>query len=131
NPALLRPSMHSQISASFSLMNAGIKSYNLMQVIHHQPANASLSAGLHYFNYGNLAMTDASGNIEGSFRPSEYVAQVAMAKQYMQRWHYGVQLKFIGSRLGTYRSSAFAADVGLTYSDTSAGLQAGLLIKNM
>lgn len=35
--------------------------------------------GLHYMGYGNINMTDVSGNEMGNFLANDYVAQVSMA----------------------------------------------------
>lgn len=131
NPALMRPFMNSQLSAAFGFMQAGTKSFQLSQILYHSTSFTSFSGMIQYFNYGSIPSTDASGNITGSIKPAEYAIQIGASRKYMERWHYGVHLKFIGSSLGQYRSGALAADIGVCYADSANGVQAGVLVKNM
>jgi len=131
NPALLRPEMHHQASASFNVFLAGIKNYSLVSAWHLQPSAINIAGGINYFNYGNITQTDASGNILGNFRPADYVVQVMASKQYHERFWYGLTLKYINSNYGQYRSSGLAADIGVLYHDTARQIQVSIVIKNM
>ncbi|HEU4608396.1 MAG TPA: type IX secretion system protein PorQ [Chitinophagaceae bacterium] len=131
NPALLQTSMKGQLNMVFNRMPSGISNY-FIQGIWEKPAWQSFfAASVNYFNYGSLPETDAAGNILGEFRPIDYVIQVSAARAYMERWHYGVSVKFIHSSYAIYRSSALAADLGIRYSDSSAGWQAGFTVLNI
>jgi hypothetical protein len=131
NPALLRPVMHHQASASFNAFMAGIKNYSLVSAWHLQPAAVTIAGGINYFNYGTIAQTDAAGNMLGNFRPADYVVQVMASKQYHDRFWYGLTLKYINSSYGQYRSSGLAADVGIAYYDSTRLLQVSVTVKNM
>ena len=131
NPSLLRASMHTQGNFVFNSMYGGIKNYHLQFGYHNEPLKTNFALGVHYFNYGSLAETDASGNIQGTFRPVDYVVQLSMSRNYLSRWIYGASIKFINSNYGAYRSSGLAADLGLSYLDSANGLQASLVIKNI
>jgi hypothetical protein len=131
NPALLRPAMHGQVNASFSTLYNGIRNYSCWGVAYHARSQTTFAAGVNYLDYGNATQTDASGNILGDFRPSDYVAQVAAGRQYGKKWFYGVAIKFIHSAYGYYRSSGAALDIGLNYYDSAHLFQAGLTLRNM
>ena len=131
NPALLRPSMHTQVNAVFNSLPASVQNYHLSGGYYLDKQETMLSMGVQYFSYGTITQTDPSGNLLGEFRPNDYVVQVAGARKYGEHWHYGASLKFIFSSYGAYRSSGIAADAGLTYTDTALFLQAGFVLKNM
>jgi hypothetical protein len=131
NPALLNSSMHGQVHAAFSTLYAGIRSYHAMGGYRHEKWKTNLGFGIQFFNYGKIAETDAAGNIFGDFRPIDYVIQISASRTYNVRWRYGVNLKFIHSQYGQYRSSGIALDAGINYVDTSSLLQAALTFKNM
>lgn len=131
NPSLLRAGMHTQLSTVFTSMYAGIKNYHLMQGYRHEKLQTNFAFGIHYLNYGSIPQTDAAGNILGSFRPGDYVIQMSSSRQYLEKWHYGLSLKFIHSNYGLYRSNGVALDVGAAYYDTARLFQAALVMKNM
>lgn len=131
NPALLNREVHSQLGLSFNSFFAGVKAYNLAGSYHHDKLHTTLGGGVFYIDYGKTAQTDASGNVEGEFRPKDYVLQVAASRNYLEKWRYGLVTKFIQSNYGQYRSSGLAFDFGLLYSDTSNRFSFGVLAKNM
>lgn len=129
NPSLLRENMNGQVNLAFSSF-AGIKQLQTFGSWYHQSSETSFGAGLNYFSYGSLNSTDDAGNILGEFKPRDMVLQVAAARQYSDRIHYGATLKFIQSNYGIYRSNAIAFDAGIHYAD-STGWQLSLVLKNM
>jgi hypothetical protein len=131
NPALLRSGMHSQMGLVFNSFYAGIKNYHAMAGFHSESLQTTFAAGVNYFSYGSITETDMTGTVLGNMRPSDYVAQVSAARQYGQRWHYGVTAKFIHSAYGIYRSSGVALDMGVAYADSARGWQASLVATNM
>jgi hypothetical protein len=96
NPALLRPSMHTQMNAVFNSIY-GISSYTLALGYHHRQLNTNFSWGLNYLSYGNITETDAAGNEYGRFRATDWVMQVSASRSYLEKWNYGATLKFINS----------------------------------
>lgn len=123
--------MHSQMNAVFNNFYGGIKVYHLSLGYHNEKLNTNFSWGLNYFGYGNISRTDASGNILGKFRPTDWVMQVSASRSYMEKWNYGATLKFISSNYGPYRSNGIAMDVGVLYHDSSKLFSASLLAKNL
>jgi hypothetical protein len=131
NPSLLRPSMHTQTNMVFNSFYAGIKNYHLMSGFQTASLNTTFAIGVNYFSYGSIAETDMMGNVLGNMRPADYVVQLSAARQYGERWHYGVTTKFIHSSYGIYRSSGVAMDIGIAYTDSVHLWQASLVAKNM
>lgn len=131
NPALLRTTMDRQLNVSFNAFLAGIGAYTANTAYHLKDAKLNIGAGIQYLNYGTLVQTDAAGNILGNFRPRDYMIQIMAAKQYKERFWFGVTGKFIQSNYGQYKSAALAVDIGLTYYDSAAGLQSSVVIKNL
>jgi hypothetical protein len=131
NPALLRPSMHTQLNAVFEAFAGTVRNYHVVSGYYLQKPAIMLSLGVDYFNYGATPQTDAAGNILGEFRPNDYVVHVTASRKYGDSWNYGASLKFIQSNYGAYRSSGVALDAGVTWSDTALLMQAGLVLKNM
>lgn len=131
NPALLQPSMHSQMNAVFNGFYSGISSYHLSLGYHSQKLNTNFLWGVNYLNYGSTQQTDAAGNLLGTFRPTDWVMQVSASRSYLDKWNYGASLKFISSNYGQYRSNGVAVDVGVLYHDTASLFSASLLARNM
>ncbi len=131
NPAQLKPSMHTQMNAVFNNFYSGIKVYHLSLGYHNTKLNTNFAWGLNYFGYGNISETDASGNILGKFRPTDWVMQVSASRSYLDKWNYGATLKFISSNYGSYRSNGVALDAGVFYQDTTKLFSASMLAKNM
>lgn len=131
NPALIRKELHAQLSTNFNFFYAGISNLHLQQVLYAEKIKTGFALGINYLNYGSIPQTDAAGNELGTFRPNDFVIQLSAVRQYEERWHYGLALKFIQSNYGLYKSNAIAFDLGLTYTDTSRGFQVGFVAKNM
>lgn len=131
NPALLKPSMHTQMNAVFNSFYSGIKAYHLSLGYRNEKINTNFSWGLNYFGYGNTSETDASGNVLGKFRPTDWVMQVSASRTYMEKWHYGATLKFISSNYGQYSSNGLAIDVGILFHDSSKLFSVAIVAKNM
>ncbi|MBI2731225.1 MAG: type IX secretion system protein PorQ [Sphingobacteriales bacterium] len=131
NPALLRDSMHMQTIAVFNSMPAGIKNLHWMLGYYHAKLKTNFAVGINYFSYGNITQTDAIGNIQGQFKPTDFVVQLTASRQYMEKWFYGAAIKYISSNYGVYRSSGVAFDVGVNYHDKENLLQLGIVAKNI
>jgi hypothetical protein len=131
NPALLRTQMQQQVNTSFNNYFAGIKNYSATTAFYLPASNTNMAVGVNYFNYGSLTQTDAAGNILGTFHPTDYVVQLMASHRYLQRWWYGMTLKYMSSNYAQYKSNGVAVDVGVAYYDSAHFLQAAFLIKNL
>jgi len=131
NPALLKSGMHGQFSASFNAYFSGIQAYNMAGGYYDDPSQTTFGANIFFINYGQITQTDAAGNISGDFHPVDYVVQLSAAKKYLEKWHYGLSLKYINSHYGQYQSSAIAFDMGVLYHDSAQNFSASIVAKNM
>jgi hypothetical protein len=131
NPALLKPSMHSQMTAVFNRFYADIQTYHLALGYYNEKIQTNFLWGVFFFNYGSITETDASGNIFGKLRPTDWVMQVSASKKYLEKWNYGGTIKFINSNYGQYHSNGIAVDAGVLFSDSSRFLTASIVAKNM
>jgi hypothetical protein len=131
NPALLKPSMHSQMNAVFNNFYGDIKVYHLSLGYHNEYINTNFSWGLNYLDYGRVQETDAAGNISGKFHPTDWVMQVSASRSYQTHWNYGATLKYISSNYGQFRSNGIAMDIGILFQDSSKNFSASVVAKNM
>ena len=131
NPALLRAAQNGAAELGFSAFYGGIKQYALTAGFHIPRAELTAAIGINYFDYGTIDQTDIAGTIFGSFHPADYIVQATVSRQYESRWHYGINLKYIGSEYGPFRSNGLAIDAGITYTDSAKLLQAGITLKHM
>ncbi len=131
NPAQLDPAMHSQMVANFNSLYDGVKNYHWMLAFRNEKLKTNFAASVLYFNYGSVTQTDASGNMLGNVRPRDFVLQVSASRNYLEKWKYGINAKYISSNYGIARSNAIAADVGILYKDSAKLLQIGLVAMNM
>lgn len=131
NPALLRPSLHSQVALNFNAFFAATKAWQLAGAWYVPKWKTTFGTALFYVDYSNLAQTDVYGNELGNFHPRDFSFQLSAARSYGPRWQYGLTAKVIRSSYGTYGSTGLAFDAGLHYADTANGFSAGVLAKNM
>jgi hypothetical protein len=131
NPALLNAALNSQLNVSFNSFLAGIKTYSATAVQHKEKLKTSFSGHIYFVDYGSIPQTDAAGNVSGNFRPVDFVIQVGAGRKYLEKWHYGANLKFIQSSYQQYKSSGIALDFGLLFRDSVNDFTASLLAKNM
>lgn len=131
NPALFTPAMHGQLNAVFNDFYGGIRVFHLSAGYYAEKLNTGFTGGLTFFNYGSTTETDAAGNVLGKFRPVDYVLQAGAARRWQEKWTYGVNLRFVHSAYGQYRSNGLGMDIGLLFSDTSRRLRASFMLKNL
>jgi hypothetical protein len=131
NPALLNRHMHKQLHTSYNSFLAGINQLGLITAFGTKNEKLHVGSGLQYLGYGSILQTDAAGNIVGTFKASDYALQIMSSYDYNEYFRLGVAVKFVQSAYGQFRASGFGLDIGLLYMDTSKGLQASVLVKNM
>jgi hypothetical protein len=131
NPALLTPELHAQANFLFSSLPGGIKSFSGTTAFDAPKWATTFAGQIRFIDYGTIAQTDAAGNTYGNFHPTDFVVQLSAARNYLDRWRYGVNLKFIESNYQLYTSSGIALDLGIHYADSSNGIFAGALVTNL
>jgi hypothetical protein len=94
------------------------------------PGTGNFAAGLTYLNYGTFTEADASGNITGSFKASEYAFSLIYSRELDSSFTAGACLKPILSHLEKYTSFGIALDIGASYHSRNDILSAGIVIRN-
>ncbi len=130
NPGLLNDSMSRTIALNYVPYFADIK-YGYAAYAHHFDSLGTFAAGIHYVDYGTFQGADETGALTGTFTAGEYSFNLSYARPVYQRIHAGVTLKTIYSRLETYTSTGFAADLGASYVSADNNFGLGLTIKNI
>jgi hypothetical protein len=131
NPALLDPSMDKTIHLSVKSYFSNIQQYDFSGAHYLPKKNWVLGWGLHYMGYGNIKMTDVSGNEMGNFLANDYVAQVSIASLFRKNINLGATLKLIQSNYGMYKSTGLAMDVSMVYTSSNRLLRASILANNV
>lgn len=131
NPAQLDPAMDKMLHLSVKSYFSDIKQYDFSGAHYIPKKNWVLGWGLHYMGYGNIKMTDVSGNEMGNFIANDYVAQVSMASTFRKNIILGATLKLVQSNYGIYKSSGLAMDLSIAYTSSSRLLRASILANNV
>lgn len=130
NPSLLNNEMDGQVQFAFQQLFRGIKNLHLVTGFHHEKWQTNFGLGINYLDHGKFNGTDASGNLTGDFRATDYVVQLSASRNYNPHIDYGIAVKFIHSKYAEFNSAGLAMDVGISYHDSS-GVQASIVLKNM
>lgn len=105
---------------------------------------SAISSSLRFFSLGNIQLTDNSGNILNSVKPSEFCIDFGYSRKLGDNLSIGGALRYINSRLVTgdvgtgvvYKAgNSVAADVSLYYhgvpDEGSSGLNWGISLTNL
>jgi hypothetical protein len=104
---------------------------------------SALSTSLRYFSLGNIQLTDYSGNILNTVKPSEFSIDAGYSRILNEKLSLGVALRYINSRLVTgdvgtgvvYKAgNSVAGDVSLFYHGVGTdggGLNWGIVLSNL
>ncbi len=103
----------------------------------------AISSSLRYFSLGNIQLTDYSGNVLNTVKPSEFSIDAGYSRILNEKLSIGVALRYINSRLVTgdvgtgvvYKAgNAVAGDVSLYYhgmDEAGEGLNWGVVLSNL
>jgi hypothetical protein len=131
NPALLSEGMHNNLSLNYVNYFAGVN-YGYASYGYTLENVGNFAAGMHYVNYGSFDRTDEVGNMQGTFRASEYALNLFYSRSLLDSaLTAGVNLKPIYSSLEQYSSFGLALDLGVTYHFSRSLTTVGLVLKNM
>ena len=130
NPALLSQDLHGKMQFSFSPIFAGISNSSLSYG-HHIDKVGTLSAHLQYVNYGEFQSRDEFGNDQGKFYANDYILSFGIGREMDSLFSYGLNLKYAGSNIESYKSSAILADFGVNFHKKSAGFMASMTVQNI
>jgi hypothetical protein len=111
-------------------------------VFHQLDENQVISAGIRYFNIGEVPMSDYSGNKLPSVQPREFAIDFGYSRKLSNTLGIAAAIRYINSKLASgnvnginYQAgSAVAGDISLYYNgvdSASGGWSAGLAISNL
>ncbi|MEI7628976.1 MAG: type IX secretion system outer membrane channel protein PorV [Bacteroidota bacterium] len=105
---------------------------------------SAISSSMRFFSLGNIQLTDNSGNLLNSVKPSEFCIDFGYSRKLSDNLSIGGALRYINSRLVTgdvgtgvvYKAgNSVAADVSLYHhgvkDDNSSGLNWGITLSNL
>ena len=114
-----------------------------MGVYHKLNETSAISSSLRFFSLGNIQLTDFSGNVLNTVRPTEFSIDGGYTRVLSDKLSIAVAIRYINSRLvvgdvGTgvvYRAgNSIAGDVSLFYNGADGdgqGFSAGISISNL
>lgn len=131
NPAALMPRMNNDISLNYIDYVSDIK-IGYAAYAHHFDRIGTFATGIQYINYGHISEALEDGTLTGNnFKASDYAFNLIYSRNIFNRFNVGVNLKPIYSAYGSYNSFGIAADLGISYVDSSGNFTAGIVAKNM
>lgn len=131
NPASLNPLMSRQASFSTVVYPGGVN-YGNACYVQDFGKRGTYGMGLQYINYGDIPQTDESGNIiRGNLPCNEINLYGGGSYRFGRIFSAGMNVKFIGSWLDSYHSYGLAADLGVSVNDTTHGIVASIVAKNI
>lgn len=130
NPAMLGADMHQRLglSAVNYISDIGFGQANYAH--HLDQKRGTLGFSAMYINYGKFDRTDPAGNAMGTFSANEVALQGGWGKELNRYFRTGVNVKYVGSFLESYRSHGLAIDMAGMYVDTANRVTAALLVRN-
>lgn len=131
NPALLRPTLHNNLGASYNIYYSDIGMMNAQYAYHADSIKTTFGAYIQNVNYGEMQQMDIYGNANGNIRANDMVIGVSASRSYLEKWRYGATLKYAHSTLADKKGAALLADVGVVFHDTSSLVTVGVVAKNM
>jgi hypothetical protein len=107
-------------------INSGYLSYS--QSI---PEVGAVGGGIIFTNYGSFDETDDIGNTLGTFSANDLALVAGFSSLLDENLFYGVNLKFIYSRIAGYSSTGLAGDVGILFRVPDSRVTLGASIRNI
>jgi hypothetical protein len=90
-----------------------------------------ISGGILFTQYGSFTETDERGSALGTFSAADLALSVGYSDSPLENLYYGVTAKFVYSGIGSYSSTALAADAGILYTIPESRLALGASLRNL
>ena len=130
NPAGLNLVDNNAISFSYTGYLESIKLASLSYASEIENV-VKFGAAIKYAGYGTMTEADEYGNKLGDFSANEMALIVGAGSTLDQNFYYGVNAKFIYSKIADKSSTALAADLGLNYHIPEEMINIGFSILNL
>ena len=130
NPALLNAAQHGRLHLQQNFYLIGT---NQLTAAYGRSISKIgwTGAALQYVNYGDFDVTNESGVVEGTVKANDLMFSLGAARPITEQLSYGVSAKYTRSKYAEFTGEAFMADVGFAFADSSRGLVASLVGKNI
>jgi hypothetical protein len=128
NPAASNPLSHSMFSFSWANYLSDIR-YGQFWYNHTQPKWGNFHGGVQFANYGDFQRTDVLNNTSGTFSAGASRMSFGASRAY-DKLNIGATFHYLNANLDGWKSSAFVADFGASWQDTSRLLGIGAVMKN-
>jgi len=129
SPSLITSTMDRQATIAFISYYADIN-YGSVGLVRDFGKFGTMAFGLSGINYGSFQAADEVGNINGTFRASEYNMVISLARALSPRVQMGASFKPVYSALESYVSYGFAFDMGVTYHSSDSLFSATGMFRN-
>jgi len=129
NPAIISKDMSKTLSLSNQQYYAGINTTSLSYV-HDLGKLGPIGVNLQYYTSGNMTQYDATGTETGTYSAKQYYI-TAGTSHTIDFYTLGANLKFAGSNIGGYNSSAALVDIGGLFKHPTKDFTIGLVLQNM
>lgn len=130
NPSLLGPEFGKQVGLNYMHYIAGS---NFGGAKYSSPAgqHGAWAAGIQYYGYGKMDMTDPYGTVAGTFSPKDMTFSATYSHDITDCLRGGANLKFLYSSYGDYTAFAVATDLGINYYNPETDLSLSAVIANL
>jgi hypothetical protein len=129
NPAAIKQLSTNRAAFHYNPYFAGIQ-YFTAQYLHFTQKQSSFGAAVQYLNYGSIKGTDPTGLATGNFQASDYALTLSYSRK-VNAFRMGLNLKFVGSQIEQYQSTAIALDMGVAFQHPVKDFSVALVIKNL
>lgn len=114
NPSLITPSLHKNLSLSFTDFYVGAK-YGMASYSHTFNKAGSFAGSVQFINYDDFVYADDQGDQSGTYTGGEYAYNIGWGRILDTVFSIGANVRFITSQLESYRSNALSVDVAGSY----------------
>ncbi len=131
NPATLDKRNSNSIFFNYTPISGHVQN-SVFGISHTVKKIGNLGVGIQFLDYGIFENTSEQGvDLGETFYAKDFAASIGYSNSLTEKMNYGISLKYIYSKIETYKSAGIAADAGLVFQDTATGITAGLDLKNI
>lgn len=130
NPALLGQEHSTRLALSY-MRYISDSNFASIAYSHSVSERGAWAASLHYFGYGEIDRTDASGVSMGTFSPKDLAISGLYSHDFTERLRGGFAIKALYSAYDSYTAFALGVDLGLNYYDAERDLSLSAVAVNL
>lgn len=129
NPAGLSLMQRAQLGFMHNSWFEGIN-HEFIGYVHPLGTLGVLATSFSYLSFGELERRDASGELQGSFRPYDLALVFSYGKKFTSNFAAGINLKFLREQIDDKKAQALAFDFGGRYDVPKSQLTLGVNLQN-